>query len=82
MLRKHKISYGTEKNVCAKERLSRQMGRPRLESMKRLTGLEQMSTPSSPPLPHPCPSSDVVSVSSSEVDDTGLAAALAEPAGG
>ena len=34
MLRKRKISYGTEKNVCAKERLSRQMGRPRLDSMK------------------------------------------------
>ena len=34
MLRKRKISYGTEKNVRAKERLSRQMGRPRLDSMK------------------------------------------------
>ena len=34
MLRKRKICYGSEKNVCTKERLLGQRGRPRLNSMK------------------------------------------------
>ena len=34
MLRKRKMSYGREKNVCTKERLSEKRGRPRLNSMK------------------------------------------------
>ena len=34
MLRKRNICYGREKNVCTKERLSGQRGRPRLNSMK------------------------------------------------
>ena len=68
--------------VAVQEAMKQAFSTQVIRSPGGLAGLEQMSTPSSPPLLHPCPSSDVVSASSSEVDDTVLAAALAELAGG